>query len=149
MRGFFSFEGRLSRAAWRRRQIIEASIVGAGIFGAIVLVMNDAPRPVALLPLVLVPVGLLAMLSGWTRRLHDVGLHMRHVIFGGLLWFLLLLGPIVLLLLIKEPPLWLVWAVAIWIVGFLLFSSFQQFRLGVGGEWRLGDPGPNEFGPPP
>lgn len=145
----FSFRGRLSRRAWRRRQLAEVAFTAAGIFAAILLVMAEAPRPLALLPLATVPVGVLAMISGWIRRLHDVGLAAHQVVLGALLWLALWLGPIGLWLLIGDPPVWFSWAVAIWIAGVIVVSLVQQQRLGFGGEWRLGDPDPNEFGPPP
>lgn len=149
VRNLFTFNGRLSRRAWRRRQLLEMAFAGTGIFAAILLVMADAPRLLALLPLAMVPVGLILMISSWTRRLHDVGLAAHQVILGALMWMVLLIGPIGLWLMVDSPPVWLSWSVGIWVSGVMIVSLVQQHRLGFGGEWRLGDPGPNEFGPAP
>ncbi|WP_366855819.1 DUF805 domain-containing protein [Brevundimonas sp.] len=145
----FSFQGRLSRAAWRRRQVLALALGALGLFGAILLVMADAPRPASLLPLAVIPIAVLLLASGMTRRLHDVGRHMHQEALKGLLWFVMLLGPLALLIVYPDAPPWAFWVVMVWTLGFVGASAVLRYPARPSGSARLGDVGENEFGPPP
>ena len=113
------------------------------------LLFVKVPVGPALIPIALAWVlGLVASVAAGVRRLHDVGRHARGEFFRGCVALFLVVGPAVAAFFMSGVPDWASTALltasgAIFVI--LVLSSL--FR-GVP-EWKTGDEGPNEFGPPP
>ena len=140
----FSFDGRLGRVGWRRLHLRIILLGCLAILATLFILISDLPRVFALFPLALLPILLVAFISAWTRRLHDVGVHARGEILRiagiGVIGF----APPLAFLLVPDLPDWAYAALGAWFVGGLIFSMLIGWQRP---EWRLGDDGPNEFGP--
>lgn len=142
------FNGRLSLiGAWRlQRKLLLVAMVGWG--APIALLLNGAPRAVALAPFSILVVLAVAFAGAHVRRLHDVGRHAHQEIARQLLAVGMTLGPLVAIVVMPRMPAIFSGLLCVIALGSLIFSIARS-EPGGPPTWRRGDPEPNAFGPPP
>jgi len=112
----------------------------------IALLIAVVPRALAgPLFLLILPV-LVALAAANVRRLHDVGLHAHRVFFWRAGGVALVVVPLLIVAFVEvaEP----VSIALLALSGATILASLMRL-VWIQPEWMPGDPGPNEFGPPP